>query len=162
MLYVLAHNIRSLHNVGSIFRTSEVFGVTELLLSGYTGHPPDEKLSKVALGADTLVSWRYGKSATLLIRKLRRDVPHLVVVGLENNLPKGLQATPLQLYKPTGPVLLVLGEEVSGIPKALQKQCDVFVEIPQFGKKESLNVSVAFGIAAFSLRNSLKIPKPKK
>lgn len=163
MFFLLAHNIRSLHNVGSFFRTSDVFGVDKVFLTGYTGHPPDEKLSKVALGADQIVPWEYAKTPGLVIRKLKHAYPSLRVVGLENNLPKGKKAVSLSKFVPKGPILLVLGEEVSGIPASLQKQCNLFVEIPQFGQKESLNVSVAFGIAAYAIKNSLSGgKKPKK
>ncbi len=150
--FVLAHNIRSLHNVGSIFRTSDVFAVDKLFLTGYTGHPPQPKLEKVALGADKTVSWEYHASPVRLIKKLRQEYPKLLVVGLENNLPKGYVATPMASFKGHYPLLLVLGEEVSGISKKLLPLCDEFLEIPQFGSKESLNLSVAYGIAAFLLR----------
>lgn len=143
--FVLAHNIRSLHNVGSIFRTSDVFAVSKLFLSGYTGHPPDPRLAKVALGAELTVPWEYNKSSVRIIKKLKLEYPELTVVGLENNLPNTIL---LQSFKPSGPVLLVLGEEVRGLPKNVRTLCNAFVEIPQFGTKESLNVSVAFGIAA--------------
>lgn len=156
MFFLLAHNIRSLHNVGSFFRTSDVFAVDKVFLTGYTGHPPGEKLSKVALGADQIVPWEYAKSPAAVIRRLRRAHPKLRVVGLENNLPKGKKIVSLPRFVPKGPILLVLGEEVSGIPASLQKQCDLFVEIPQFGQKESLNVSVAFGIAAYAVAMTLR------
>lgn len=148
---VLAHNIRSLHNVGAIFRTSDVFGVSKLYLTGYTGHPPDAKLEKVALGADKTVPWEYNKSAVRIVKKLRLQYPELVVVGLENNI-KGRTIQLLSKFKPQLPLLLVLGEEVKGIPKPVQALCDAFVEIPQYGQKESLNVSVAFGIAAYAIK----------
>lgn len=141
--------------MGAIFRTSDVFAVSQLYLSGYTGHPPDSKLEKVALGADKTVPWEYGKSAVRIIKKLRSEHPGLTVVGLENNI-RGRPLLALQEFKPTFPLLLVLGEEVSGISKPVQALCDTFVEIPQFGKKESLNVSVAFGIALYGL--SLRRP----
>ncbi len=144
--FVLAHNIRSLHNVGSIFRTSDVFAVSKLYLSGYTGHPPDPRLGKVALGAELTVPWEYHKSPVRLIKKLVLQHPGLSVIGLENNLPSTVL---IQNYVPRGPVLLVLGEEVKGLPKNVRTLCNAFVEIPQFGTKESLNVSVAFGIAAY-------------
>jgi tRNA G18 (ribose-2'-O)-methylase SpoU len=152
--FVLAYNIRSLQNVGSIFRTSDVFGVTKLFLSGYTGHPPDLKIQKVALGAEETLPWEYQKSPVRIIQKLRLQYPKLEVLGLENHLPKPLVAKNIYQFQAKQPVLLVLGEEVAGIPKKLLQHCDVFVEIPQFGHKESLNVSVAFGIAAFALRMS--------
>jgi tRNA G18 (ribose-2'-O)-methylase SpoU len=154
--FVLAHNIRSLHNVGSIFRTSDVFAVSKLYLSGYSGHPPDPRLEKVSLGAHVTVPWEYNKSAVRIIKKLRLEHPTLTVVGLENNLTVG-KAILLPKYKPSFPLLLVLGEEVSGIPRPLKSLCDTFIEIPQFGTKESLNVSVAFGIAAYA--NSLFLEK---
>ena len=157
--FVIAHNIRSLHNVGSIFRTSDVFAVDKLFLSGYTGHPPDPRLEKVSLGADKTVLWEYTKSARVIVRRLRLQYPTLQVVGLENNL-KGVgeasKVYKLEAYKPITPILLVLGEEVKGISKPLQKLCDGFVEIPQYGQKESLNLSVAFGIAVYHIKNAIK------
>ena len=149
--FVLAHNIRSLHNVGSLFRTADVFAVSKLFLTGFTGKPPQEKISKVSLGAEKTVPWEYNKSAARVVSKLRKEYPTLMVVGLENNLSKGKRPVLLQNFEPKVPVLLVLGEEVSGISKPLLKLCDAFVEIPQYGHKESLNVSVAFGIAAYAL-----------
>ena len=146
--FVLAHNIRSLHNVGSFFRTGDVFGVSKLYLTGYTGHPPDPRLAKVALGAELTVPWEYNKSPVRLIKKLKAEYPGLSIVGLENNVPNTVL---LQDYVPDGPVLLILGEEVKGLPKNVKTLCNVFVEIPQFGTKESLNVSVAFGIAAYGI-----------
>lgn len=150
--FVLAHNIRSLHNVGSIFRTSDVFAVSKLFLSGYTGYPPDSKIAKVSLGAEHTVPWEYNKSAVRIINKLKQVHPKLFVVGLENNIPSSSSVTGLSRLKPKFPLLLILGEEVHGIPKPLLRLCDAFLEIPQYGQKESLNVSVAFGIAAFWVR----------
>lgn len=136
--------------MGAIFRTSDVFAVSKLYLSGYTGYPPDPKLEKVALGADKTVPWEYNKSAARTIKKLRSEYPGLTVAGLENNI-RGRTPFALPKFKPTFPLLLVLGEEVNGISKSVQALCDTFVEIPQFGKKESLNVSVAFGVALYGL-----------
>lgn len=150
VLFVLAHNIRSLHNVGSIFRTSDCFAVDELFLTGYTGHPPDAKIEKVALGAEKTVPWEYFKYPVRLIKKLRLQNPNLTVVGLENNINN--KTVQLRAFQPKFPLLLILGEEVQGISKNLLPLCDMFIEIPQFGTKESLNLSVAFGIAAYALR----------
>lgn len=158
--FVLAHNIRSLHNVGSIFRIADVFAVSKIFLTGYTGHPPDSKISKVSLGAEETVPWEYSTSAARVIGKLKKQYPTLTVVGLENNLPGtgyGHKLHKLGAYKVSYPVLLVLGEEVAGIPKPLLKKCDLFLEIPQYGKKESLNVSVAFGISAYEITKKHKI-----
>ncbi len=154
LVFVIAHNIRSLYNVGSIFRTSDAFGVSKVYLSGYTGTPDNPKLAKTSLGAELTLPWEYKKSAVLLIKKLRKDFPNLRIIGLENNLPTRLTKKLISLdkLKPIYPLLLILGEEVHGIPKNLLPFIDQFVEIPMVGQKESLNVSVAFGIAAFSLR----------
>ena len=143
---VLANNIRSLYNVGSIFRTAEAFGVSKLYLTGYTGNPENlihrSKISKVALGAENFLSWEYHKSAQKVIRLLKKE--KYKIVALENNIPKAYN---LFKFKPKFPLLLVLGEEVGGINKNLLKQCEVVLEIPMLGKKDSLNVSVAFGVA---------------
>jgi tRNA G18 (ribose-2'-O)-methylase SpoU len=159
--FVIAHNIRSLYNVGSIFRTSDAFGVSELLLTGYTGTPKNPKLAKVSLGAEKTVPWRSFTTVGAALKKIKAEHPKLIVYGLENNLPKQLQDKVTSLSETTFkfPCVLILGEEVSGIPKSLLKYCDGFVEIPMQGSKESLNVSVAFGVAAYEI--SLKIKKQK-
>ncbi len=150
--FVLAHNIRSLHNVGSIFRVCDVFAVDKLFLSGFTGRPPEPRLTKVSLGAEQTVPWQYSLSSIRIIKRLRQEYPDLQVIGLENNLRDSTHVYVLPKTPPPQPVLLVLGEEVKGISSKLKKECDGFLEIPQLGSKESLNVSVAFGIAAYVLR----------
>ncbi len=147
---MIAHNIRSLYNVGSIFRTADAFAVSKLYLTGYTGTPKGQvmakRIGKVALGAETWLPWEYVRSAAALIRRLRAE--GVQIVGLENNV----SARALSGFKPKFPLALLLGEEVKGIPRPLLKLCDTVVEIPMAGKKESLNVSVAFGIAAYGLK----------
>lgn len=150
--YIIAHNIRSLYNVGSIFRTADAFGATKIYLTGYTGTPANpihkKKISKVALGAEDWITWEYNRSASTIIKRLKsRGVQ---IIGLENNIGKSIN---IRKFKPKFPLVLILGEEASGINRLLIKQCDKLVEIPMRGKKESLNVSVAFGIAAYALRN---------
>lgn len=149
-LYVIAHNIRSLHNVGSVFRTADAFGVAKIFLTGYTGAPPDPKLGKVALGAERFVPWEKHHSAVRLIKKLKAAGVRIVV--LENNVK--LKTQKLSAYKPKFPLALVLGEETKGSVKKLLELADDIVEIEMFGKKESLNVSVACGIALFALKNN--------
>ena len=157
--FVIAHNIRSLYNVGSIFRTADAFGVTKIYLTGYTGTPQNpihkKKIAKVALGAEEWVSWEYFKSPQSVIRVLKKQ--KVKIIGLENNISVGAglgRPQPLDKFKPKFPLALILGEEVGGINKLLIKLCDKLVEIPMFGKKESLNVSVAFGIAAYVLKSA--------
>jgi tRNA G18 (ribose-2'-O)-methylase SpoU len=151
--FVIAHNIRSLYNVGSIFRTADAFGVSKIFLTGYTGTPANpvhkSKIGKAALGAEDWVAWEYFKSPQAVIRVLKRQ--KVGIVGLENNVGN---AKLIGKFKPKFPLALLLGEEVGGINKSLLKLCDRVVEIPMLGKKESLNVSVAFGIAAFHVSAS--------
>lgn len=151
--FVIAHNIRSLYNVGSIFRTADACGVSKLFLTGFTGTPLQPKLAKVSLGAENFVPWEYVKSPVRLIKRLRQEFPKLIVYGLENNLPAryAKKVTYLNKLKPKFPSVLVLGEETNGIPKSLLPFCDSFIEIPMQGQKESLNVSVAFGVAAYQI-----------
>ena len=149
-LYVIAHNIRSLHNVGAIFRTADSFGVTKVFLTGYTGAPVGknaDKISKVALGAEKFVPWEQSKSAVRLIKKLKSQGIRIAV--LENNIK--LKTINLANYKSKFPLALLLGEETKGITKALLALADDILEIPMKGQKESLNVSVACGVALFQI-----------
>ncbi len=149
-LYVIAHNIRSLHNVGAIFRTADSFGVTKVFLTGYTGAPVGknaDKISKVALGAEKFVPWEQSKSAVRLIKKLKSQGIRIAV--LENNIK--VKTINLANYKSKFPLALLLGEETKGITKALLALADDILEIPMKGQKESLNVSVACGVALFQL-----------
>ncbi len=147
--FIIAHNIRSLHNVGSIFRTADAFGVTKIFLTGYTGRPDyyvhADKISKVALGAEKFVPWEFHKSPVKLLKDLKLKNRKIRIIGLENNT----KSIPITKFKPRFPLALILGEERRGVSKALLSLCDKVVEIPMLGKKESLNVSVAFGIIAF-------------
>ena len=149
--YVIAHNIRSLFNVGSIFRTADALGAAKIYLTGYTGTPENpihrKKISKSALGAEEWVPWEHKKSIKTLIKQLKSA--KVRVIALENNV----KAINLSKYKPKFPMALILGEEVNGVSKDILKACDFALEIPMQGKKESLNVSVAFGIAAYHLMN---------
>ncbi len=153
MFYVVAHNIRSLFNVGSLFRTADAFSVSKIYLTGYTPTPElfkhKVKISKTALGAEEFVPWEHKISPVRLVKELKLKHPKIQVVALENNI-KG-KTIKLNKFKPKFPLVLILGEEVGGVEKALLKLCDRVVEIPMFGQKESLNVSVAFGVAAYEI-----------
>ena len=146
-MIVIAHNIRSLHNVGSIFRTCDGAGVEKLYLTGYTGKPPRKEITKTALGADESVPWQKIHIHTPLIRKLKKSGYR--IVGLEK--AKGAQN--IFKYQPPKKMVLVLGNELRGLSPALLRHCDDVVEIPMLGTKESLNVSVAAGIAMYILGN---------
>lgn len=158
---VIAHNIRSLFNVGAIFRTADAFGVSKIYLTGYTPTPENLshkiKIHKTALGAEEFVPWEYNKSAIKIIQDLKLKIKGVKIISLENNVGAGL-ARPKLLPKVNfkGHVALVLGEEVKGVDKKILKRSDKIVEIPMRGQKESLNVSVAFGVVAYVISQNLK------
>lgn len=163
---VIAHNIRSTHNVGAIFRSCEGFGVRQLVLSGYTPYPtlPDDtrlphirdkitaQIHKTALGAETLVQFVY---TTDLEQWLAAT--ELPLLALE----QAADSQDIRHYQPPAAFALLLGEEVAGIaPELLAKARDV-VEIPMHGQKESFNVSVACGIALYALTSAPHNPRQK-
>lgn len=140
-MIVIAHNIRSLHNVGAIFRNAAAFNVERLYLTGITGTPPRKEIAKVALGAEELVDWKMG-NIDEVINELREDGYR--VLGLET----GEDATDISEIQESK-IALVLGNEVDGIGD-LADELDGLVQIPM-GKKRSLNVSVASGVAMYVL-----------
>ena len=144
-MIIIAHNIRSLHNVGSIFRSADAFGVEKLYLTGFTGVPPRSEISKTALGSENRVVWEQIEDIQSLISKLRSDGYSLI--GLENG--ENIKSINETVFDK--PVALVLGNEVEGIEAEVREKLDLLVEIPMPGQKRSLNVSVAAGIAMFVL-----------
>ena len=141
--YVICQNIRSLFNVGSIFRTADAFGADRIYLTGITGRPPRKEISKVALGAEGYIHWEYHRQPARLIKALKKN--GVRIVALEQVKNKSID---MRKWKPKFPMALILGYEPKGLPKSLIKLCDDVVEISMFGEKESLNVGVAFGVAA--------------
>lgn len=150
MLYVVCYNIRSRENVGSIFRTSDAFGIARIFLAGYTPIPPHPKISKTALGAENWIPWEKVFSTARLIKKLKHE--GFLITALENNRPRHIDISKFR-HNHKKSLALILGNEVSGIPPKILKQCDKILEIPMKGEKESLNVAVAFGVAAYLLTN---------
>lgn len=146
MFYVVVSNVRSLHNVGSLFRTSDAFGVEKIILGGYTGYPPHKEITKTALGAEQWVKWEKHYHLGKKLLELKKE--GFSLIGLENNIEGTI---PLEEFIPSFPLALIVGNEVRGISKSIQKKIDAFVSIPMRGKKESLNVAVAFGIAAYHI-----------
>ncbi len=156
-IIVIAHNIRSTHNVGAIFRTSEGFGVSKIILSGYTPYPLTKndtrlphisakltaQIHKSALGAETLVPFEY--QPTPDFNNLRQK--RYRIVGLEQDE----RSIMLKNYTAPEKIALLIGEEVNGIENDLRNECNDIIEIPMVGKKESFNVSVATGIALYGL-----------
>lgn len=144
-------NIRSAINVGAIFRTADAVGIDKIFLVGCTPRPTDQfgrikkDIAKSALGAETWIPWEYKKSLPAIISKLRRE--KYKIVALEQNK----KSIDYRKYKKPQKMAFILGEEVNGIDKNILKKCDKIIEIPMYGKKESLNVSVACGIALFRI-----------
>ncbi len=144
-IVVLAHNIRSLWNVGSLFRTSDAFGITHVHLTGYTATPPRKEISKTALGADEWIPWSYNDDPLTVLRQRRTEGYEIVALELTKN------SKPLKDFSSDKPICLVLGHEILGVSDELLDECDSVVHIPMSGKKESLNVAVATGIVLYAL-----------
>jgi 23S rRNA (guanosine2251-2'-O)-methyltransferase len=142
---VVLDNIRSMHNVGSVFRTADAFLLEEICLCGYTARPPHRDIQKTALGATETVKWRYFSTALDVVAQLRKEGYRIFAVEqVENSIP-------LQEFNFNGRMALVFGNEVSGVGEGVLKLCDGSIEIPQLGMKHSLNISVAAGIVLWDL-----------
>lgn len=151
--YLVLHNIRSAHNVGSAFRTADAVGVSKVFLTGYTPTPidrfgrPEKEVAKVALGAENSVSWERLANVGVLLVKLKKE--GVFIVGVEQM--RG--AIDYKKIKTRFPCAFVFGNEVKGLSPGVLKRCDVVAEIPMKGRKESLNVSVSIGVALFRILN---------
>lgn len=148
---LVLNNLRSVENVGSIFRTAEALGIEKIILIGTTPTPLDrfgrkrKDLAKVALGAEEFLPWEYYKEITYCPINLKKE--GYEVLALEQSK----DSKPISDFEPMNKFALILGNEVEGIEKEVLNSCDHVLEIPMQGKKESLNVSVAAGIALFEL-----------
>lgn len=139
------HNVRSLHNVGAAFRNADAFGVKELYLSGYTPQPPRPEITKTAIGAEEHVRWQAIDNPLSKIADLKKS--GYQIIGLEQTD----SSEQLPEFKPDSQkICLILGNEVTGIDTDIIPLLDTAVEIPQFGMKHSLNVSVACGVALYA------------
>ncbi|MFC1632588.1 TrmH family RNA methyltransferase [Patescibacteria group bacterium] len=146
MFYLILPNIRSRYNVGSIFRTADVFGVDKIFLTGYTPTPPHSRISKVALGAEEMIPWEQHKQTGRLITKLRKEGVKIIAAEVT------VDSQDYRKWKPKEPLALVLGNEVTGLTKSILEKADHTIHIPMLGQKESLNVSVTAGILAAYIR----------
>lgn len=161
---LILHNIRSAHNVGSLFRTADAAGVSKIFLSGYTPAPldrfgkPRNDIAKVALGAEKTIPWEHISNTKLLLRKLKKEKTEIVAVE------QSLRSKDYKTFRLRKNIALILGNEVGGIEKTILNECDRIIEIPMRGKlsrnrlpndggKESLNVSVAAGVVLFRILN---------
>lgn len=146
-IYVLIHNIRSVYNVGSVFRTSDGAGVDKIFISGYTACPPRDDLHKTALGAEESVKWEYTQDPISLIKELKKE--RFTVVSLEDT------ESSIDLFEynfKDKRILLILGNEVDGVEEQFLQISDVITHLPMLGVKESLNVASAFAIAIYNIK----------
>lgn len=146
-LVILLDNIRSLHNVGSAFRTSDAFGFSKIFLTGITGVPPHREIEKTALGATQSVDWEYAELPADVAQKLKADGYRIIIVEQTD------ESIPLQELEcqPDQRICLVFGNEVNGVSDEILPLADQAVEIPQMGTKHSLNISVCVGIVGWEL-----------
>ena len=153
-LYCLAENIRSLYNVGSIFRTSDAVMLSHLYLTGFTGFPPRKEIDKTALGAVDSVPWSHHPDSTEAVRQLKQK--DIRIIALEHTSRSVLYMD----HEFEFPFCLVIGNEVDGISEALLRESDEAIEIPMLGLKQSLNVSVAYGVVMFHALNAFQAGFP--
>lgn len=159
-IILVVHNVRSTHNVGSILRSADGLGISHVYLTGYTPYPikknderlpyvrakVDKQIHKTALGAEKTVNWTQSVNVEYLFMQLKKD--GYLVAALEQTS----QAMPLNEFKPRQNIALVVGNEVEGVDKSVLDKCDVHLQIPMQGKKESFNVAVATAIALYHLQ----------
>jgi len=150
-VYVLLDNIRSLHNVGSIFRTSDASMVEKIYLCGITGQPPRKEISKTALGAEEIVPWEYRDDAIELIKELKKSGIKIIAVEL---------AKDAQIYykkEYSFPICFILGHEVMGISDEIMEIVDDAIYVPMYGRANSLNVATCYGIIVYDAVRKLNI-----
>ncbi|MEI7792358.1 MAG: RNA methyltransferase [Candidatus Berkelbacteria bacterium] len=145
-IYLILDNIRSMENVGSIFRTCDAAGVSKLILTGITPRPPRKEIDKTALGAVDTVEWESEDNLQFLISDLKKE--GFKIVALEQD-SRSIPYT--EFLANDQPVALIIGSETEGVQKEILDACDEIIEIPMHGEKNSLNVSVAAGIALYKI-----------
>lgn len=150
-LVVVLDNVRSQHNVGAVFRTADAFRLQEIVLCGITSTPPNTEIHKTALGAELTVNWTYSKDTLQAVRNLQTDGYQVLAVEQAHGstLLQDFQARKGEKYA------IVLGHEVFGVQQAVVDEADGCIEIPQYGTKHSLNVSVTAGILIYTLATQL-------
>lgn len=150
-IYVLCDNIRSIFNIGAIFRTSDAAFIEKLYLTGFTPYPPRKEIEKVALGATETVPWEYFKDPLEATKEIQSKGIKIAVLEITDK--KNLI---WNVKKEDFPICLVLGNEISGVSKEIIDIADMSFEIPMLGMKQSLNVSVAYGISVFEMVKKLE------
>lgn len=141
---IMLHNIRSAYNVGSIFRTADSALVEKIILCGFTPYPPDKEIEKTSLGATQTVPWIYQKDIITAIKNEKDQGKKIIAVELTDS-----SKPYYSLQKSDYPICLIFGNEISGIDDYVLDHCDAAIDIPMYGIKHSLNVSVATGIVVY-------------
>lgn len=152
-LVVVLDHIRSLNNVGSVFRTSDAFRVESIYLCGITACPPNAEIHKTALGAEETVDWKYFNDTLEAVENLKKD--GYTVCAIEQ-VEGSVMLDKLQLDKDKK-YAIVMGNEVKGVQQSVVDKCDMCIEIPQYGTKHSLNVSVTTGIVIWEFFNKMSL-----
>ena len=154
-LTVVLDNVRSLNNIGSVFRTSDAFRVEHIALCGITATPPHREIHKTALGAEESVAWSYHEETMECVKELKNRGYRVYAVELaHNSLKLGEDSVATDR-----PIAIVFGNEIDGVQEEVMSLCDGFLEIPQAGTKHSLNVSCAAAIAIWEMFKKLRIEK---
>ena len=148
---ILVENVRSVYNVGSIFRTADGFGAEKIFLTGFTPIPPRKDLSKTALGADESVEWEYDKSSISIAQKMKQKGYRLLLIE------QTFDSQSIYDFDIQFPICFIVGNEVSGVSEELSELADFKADIPMHGIKQSLNVSVACGVIGYELARRYKI-----
>ena len=149
-IIIVLDNIRSLNNIGSVFRTSDAFLIEAVYLCGITAQPPHRDIQKTALGATESVDWKYFATTLDAIQELKASDYEIASIEQAEN------STMLNEYNPTSErIAIVFGNEVKGVEQEIIDQSDVVIEIPQHGTKHSLNISVSCGVVVWDLFNKL-------
>ena len=144
---ILLENIRSAHNIGSVFRTADSFLINEIILCGISAQPPNKDIRKTALGSSESVEWKYEKNIELAIQKLKDEGNKIISIEQTTN------SISLENFKPSNnsKYAIIFGNEVNGIEQRTIDLSDMAIEIPQYGTKHSLNISVAAGIIIWNI-----------
>ncbi len=153
-IIIVLDNIRSLNNIGSVFRTSDAFLIEKIYLCGITAQPPHKDIHKTALGSTDTVDWEYAKDTMQVVEKLKSEGVKICSVEQAEN------ATMLNDFEiePDTKYALIFGNEVKGVAQNVVSASDIVVEIPQFGSKHSLNISVSCGVVVWDVFSKLKKP----
>lgn len=149
---ILLDNVRSLHNVGSAFRTGDAFAIERVLLTGITGKPPHREIHKTALGATESMDWQYLKEPEEYIKNLKNE-GYIILAAEQTDTSISLKSYPID---PLGKYLIIFGNEVDGVGDKLLEYVDESIEIEQYGTKHSFNISVSIGIVLYVFSNEFR------